>query len=189
MRRTFVLTATFLVLASYAPAQVSYEGYGNPMDLVEHWYETFLHRSATVDLPSSSAWADQLSQGASPNSVLAGIMSSAEYYAKGGNTPDGFIRNMYGDVVVRPPTPAELQYWMQRAYAQDITNPETRKDMAYDLLTQNPGSAQWSYSTPPVAPTQTWYNPDREHERERNREHDREREKYDYRRPHYPYRH
>jgi hypothetical protein len=184
MRRFIVLTAVLLCLVSSAPAQVSYEGYADPMDLVDHWYQTFLHRSGRAD-PSSYSWAQQLQQGAAPNAVLAGILSSDEYYAKGGSTPEGFIRNLYADIIVRQPTASELQYWMQRALTQNIADPETRKDMAYDILTNNPGSAQWSYTTPPVLPTQPGY--DRDRERGREREH--ERDKYDYRRPQYPYRH
>jgi hypothetical protein len=184
MRRAIVLTAVLLCLTPSAPAQGPYQGYDDPRDLVEHWYRTFLGRTADRN---SYVWADQLRRGAAPNAVLAGILSSDEYYAKGGSTPEGFIRNLFGDIVVRQPTPGELRYWMRRTVTQDITDPQTRKDIAYDLLTTNPGSSQWSYPTPPSPPIRDVV-PEREREWERIREQQRERREYDYRRPYYPYR-
>jgi len=187
MRRIIGLTVLILGLATSASAQ-TYQGYGDPHQLVDHWYQTFLGRSAVADT-NSYTWAEQLRQGSAPNAVLAGILSSDEYYSKGGRTPEGFIRNLFGDIVVRQPTPSELQYWMQRTVTQNPQDPRTRQDIAYDLLTTNPGSAQGSYVVPPP------YLPGRERERDQRWEHERERwkererEHHDYRRPAYPWRH
>jgi hypothetical protein len=185
MRHVILVTAALLCFASSAPAQ-TYQGYDDPRDLVEHWYQTFLHRSSAGD-PRSSVWADQLRQGAAPNEVLAGICGTDEYYAKGGRTPEGFIRNLFADIVVRQPTPGELNYWMRRTVTGDINDPETRKDIAYDLLSTNPGSAQWSNPNTQAPPIRDVI-PERQREWERARDRWRERNQYDYRRPYYPYR-
>jgi hypothetical protein len=198
MRRVIVLSALILCVvppasAQYPPSQgqyVPYQGFDDPQELVEHWYQTFLRRNPARDR-STYAWAEQLRRGVSPNAVLAGIISSDEYYAKGGSNPEGFIRNLFADILVRPPKEGELRYWMRRALTQDITDPQTRQNIAYEILTSNPGSASGSYGAPP--PPREGYDPERERERrrewERWRDRERERDQYDYRRPYYPYRH
>jgi hypothetical protein len=192
MRRIIVLSALILFVATSASAQyVPYQGFDNPRELVEHWYRTFLRREPRGD-PSIESWADQLRRGVAPNSVLAGIMGSDEYYAKGGRTPEGFIRNAYADVLVRPPNEGEVRYWLSRATTQDFNDPQTRRDIAYEILTNNPGSSSGSYGSAPPPPP-PGYDRDREREWrrdwERRRDRDRERNDYDYRRPSYPYRH
>ena len=73
--------------------------------------------------------------------VLAGILSSDEYYARGGNTPDGFIRTLFVDLTGRQPTPRELDYRLRRLYSGQ------RSDVAYEVLTRYPQS--WGQGPPP----------------------------------------
>jgi hypothetical protein len=97
--------------------------------------------------------------------VLSQLLASPEYYAKGGNTPQGFIQTIYPDVIGRPPTPGEMAFWYPRlAYT-------SRGDMAYALVTYTPlawqtpapGYYDWRNSGIGAAPA------------------------YHYRRPGYPY--
>ncbi|HEV3446786.1 MAG TPA: DUF4214 domain-containing protein [Gemmataceae bacterium] len=86
----------------------------NPENLVRTWYEKYLNREPDPD--GLSTWVGALVSGQSPESVLAGILNSDEYYIRAGNTPDGFIQKLFTDVVGRQPTPRELDYWMNRLY-------------------------------------------------------------------------
>jgi hypothetical protein len=132
-------------------------------------------------------WVNALNQGASADSVLAGILGSDEYYARCGSTPQGFISKLYSDALGRPPTPAELNFWAGQMYTQD------RSQIAAALLTQNPGV--WSgYGTATPAPVVTpgvivtpgvgWY---RDWNRDRHWDWDRHYYSRDYGRPYVPH--
>jgi hypothetical protein len=104
----------------------------DPRDLVRSWYRTFLNREP--DPGGLRAWVGALRAGNSPEQALASILSSQEYYAKGGNTPQGFIRNLYRDIAGRPPTGREMDYWLRRMRF------DNRADIAYALITRFPQS-------------------------------------------------
>jgi hypothetical protein len=170
MRNLIILSALGLLsLAPAADAQYYQPPSNDPAALVDQWYMRFLGRTATTDR-ASLAWTNQLRQGASPESVLAGILSSDEYYNRAQSRPEAFIDNLYRDLVSRPATQNEIRFWVQRMYAQNPEDTKTRQDIAYDMLVQHPGSWQ-SPSLPPP------------------RDRDRDRYDYDYHRPYYPYRH
>jgi hypothetical protein len=171
MRRILLFTApALLCLAPFVPAQPPFPGWGDPVSLVDSWYRTYLGRSSLQD-PYSSVWVSQLQGGTPAEAVLAAILASDEYYNRSGSSIQGFIQSLFRDVLGRQPTPGEFDFWMRRAYTGD------RKDIAYQLLTQNPGRA--TIAAPPPPPPGI---PDRDRNRWRDRY------DYDYRRPYFPYR-
>jgi len=179
-----MLTALSLFGLAPAVSAQGYASYGSPETLVDTWYRTYLGRPAYVD-PGSAGWVGQLYQGASPQDVLSTLLGSDEYFNRAGKSMAGFIRNLYVQILGRAPTPGEQDFWMRRSYTQD------RKEIAYEILTQNPNSG--IVVTPPATVTvipelqRTWLRErEREWARERER-HDRHHD-HDYRRPYYPYR-
>jgi hypothetical protein len=134
----------------------SYGYHDQPEDLVRAWYQKYLNRE--VDAVGYQAWVSGLRSGTSPEMTLAGILSSDEYYLKGGNTPEGYIQTLFQDLTGRPPTPGEQDYWLRRLYH------EQRVDIAYAMVTRYP---------------QTWGAAPRPGERH---------EIYEYRRPIWRYR-
>jgi hypothetical protein len=91
---TAVLTLTTLT-ASAAPA-FAQPGYG---DLVDSWYHRYLGRH--VDPAGRADHVYALRHGVSPTTVEAAILSGPEYYARNGNTPEGYVAALYRDVLGR----------------------------------------------------------------------------------------
>jgi hypothetical protein len=104
-----------------------------PEELVRYWYRRYLNRD--VDPVGYETWVNSLRSGNAPEMVLAGILSSDEYYSRGGGTPEGYVTVLVQDLTGRPPTPQEQQYWARRVYY------EPRSDVAYALLTRYPQSS------------------------------------------------
>ena len=144
MCRSVILSClTLLAAGLLAPAQYRYHWYHEahrrayperPEELVRSWYEKFLNREPDPD--GLATWAGAIRNGQPPEQVLAGILNSDEYYAKAGNSPEGFIETLFQDVVGRRPTDREFDYWVRRAYR------ESRTDVAYALLARYPQSWQ-----------------------------------------------
>jgi uncharacterized protein DUF4214 len=176
MRRNLLFaTAALLFLA---PATVNAQAYGDPSSLVDYWYRTYLGRPADSGL---TFWVNHLQQGDPPDSVLAGILGSDEYYKRAGGTPD---------IVKRQPSPSEMDFWVRRQYTED------RQSVADEILTQNPGV--WVGASPPVgvpAPPPVIVNPGvivtpgidyyqhRDWDRDRHNNWDIHRDIHEYRRP------
>src|SRR5436309_1458454 len=101
MRSTMYLTLlTAGLIAAPASAQYPYSppGYGNDADantLVGSWYLKFLGRTPDA---GRAYWVRQLQAGNAPETVLAGILGSDEYYVRGGSTPEGFVQRLFADV-------------------------------------------------------------------------------------------
>lgn len=169
MRHLLFLGATLLVglVPSVAPAQV----YGDSNALVDYWYRTYLGRAPD---PAMAGWVAQLNRGTPADAVLAGILGSDEYYGRGGSTPQGFVALLYNDIQGRPPTLAEVNYWVRRMYSTD------RAGIADAILVQNPGV--W------VRPRTVVVTPRRDWERDRHGDWDRYHDIHEYRRPdnHFP---
>jgi hypothetical protein len=137
--RSILVFALLALSAPPALAQYYLPGYqySSPTDLqaeVANWYRRFLHREP--DPQGLAGWVQGLQSGTSPEQTLAGILSSAEYYAESGNRPDGFIRHLYQDLLGRQPTDQELAFWLQRMYTGD------RSGVAYAFLMRYPQSWQ-----------------------------------------------
>jgi len=144
-------------------------GAGTAFLMVSGWYKHFLGRDPDL---YGSAWVNALQAGQAPASVLAGILTSDEYYNRSGNTPEGFVRQLYLDLTGRQPLPAEMDYWVGRLYQSN------RTDVAYELLLRYPnvwepstGGGYYPNAAPPP-PALTPYYPNT----------------YDYRRPHHHFR-
>lgn len=80
--------------------------------LVQSYYQTHLGRPA--DQGGLNFWINKLRAGVSDEQVLAGIISSDEYFQKQGSTSDGFVRALYREVLRRasPPSQEERDYWI-----------------------------------------------------------------------------
>jgi hypothetical protein len=169
MRHLCIFTIVVL-LAQSSP--VSAQVVADPVTLVDSWYRMYLGRSALND-PGSAGWIYLLRRGTSPASVLAGILGSPEYFNRVGGTMPAFITAVYREVVGRPPTPGELRFWLRRAYTQ------SRRDIANEILAQNPGAGMVvtlpAAVAPPTGPSPGWPR-------------DRWRHRDDYRRPFFPFR-
>jgi hypothetical protein len=113
--------------APWGPAGYRRASPDRPEDLVRSWYRTYLNREPD---PQWAVWVDAVRNGQEPNSVLASILSSQEYYDKAGGTPEGFVQTLFRDVTGRRPTPSEMDYWVRRTYDRD------RTDVAYAVLTR-----------------------------------------------------
>jgi hypothetical protein len=129
--RYLCIFATAALLAQSSP--VSAQTVGDPVALVDSWYRAYLGRSALND-PASAGWINLLRRGSAPAPVLAGILGSDEYFNRVGGTMPAFIRAVYREAVGRPATPGELRFWLRRA------NVQSRRDIANDILAQNPGA-------------------------------------------------
>jgi hypothetical protein len=135
IRNSLIALAAIVVIGNFAPAQYypPSQATGDPGALVNAWYGRYLHREADV---GSQAWVQYLRSGQSPESVLSGILASNEYYIVGGNTPIAYIQRLYGDLAGRPPSPAEMNYWLGQLRFSN------RHEVAYKLLMRNPQN--WS---------------------------------------------
>jgi len=133
MKRTLViaLSATLALAATaradYPPAALV----SSPQSLVDSWYRHYLHRPPDQ---AAAGWAESLAKGQEPEALLATLLSSREYYAAGGDTPTGYIRELFADLVNREPTARELDYWVRRLRFS------SRRDVAYDMLVRYPQS-------------------------------------------------
>jgi hypothetical protein len=82
-------------------------------DLVSDWYQAYLHR--LPDAGGLSAFSAALENGASEDSVQAGILGSREFYIISGNTPSGFVNALYQDILGRTPSTTEAAGWVNLA--------------------------------------------------------------------------
>jgi len=187
--RSFLLIAALMCLT---PATAQAQVYGDSNSLVDYWYRTYLGRAP--DPGGMATWANQLNQGVPANQVLATILGSDEYYRRAGGTPENFIAQLYNDLLRRPATGADIDFWVRRMYTED------RPVLVLQFLEQNPGvwiGTSSAVSTP-VPATSTvvvpssvivpgvtvrggWY-------RDWHRDWDRRHDIYDYRHP-YVYHH
>jgi hypothetical protein len=79
------------------------------LELVQSWYERFLHRSTDPD--GAANWLMLLRRGTSHEEVKAGIIGSEEFYRAHGGTTGGFIRGLYDDVLGRSAGGTEVAEW------------------------------------------------------------------------------
>jgi hypothetical protein len=162
----YICIFTIAVLLGQS-SRVAAQAVGDPVALVDSWYRMYLGRSALND-PASRGWINLLRRGGSPASVLAGILASEEYFIRVGGTMPAFIRAIYRQVVGRPPTPGEFTFWLRRA------NFQSRREIADDILAQNPGAGMAvtlpALVAPPAVGVPGWPRD------------------FDYRRPSFPFR-
>ena len=182
--RRIVFVAALVVAVSWVPSARA-QFFGDPNDIVFHWYRAFLRRDP--DPAGARFWANRLRRGNDPNTVLAGILGSEEYYQRAGSRPDRFVVQLFVDLLGRTPTQREIDFWVRRQFT------DSRQDVAFQVLSQNPGAWVGSFRLP-VRDRDRWYR-DRDHERERAEMLRRERERqldwewdrFDVRRPTFPF--
>jgi hypothetical protein len=57
----------------------------------------------------ASRWINDLQRGTNSDQVLSQILASSEYFELAGSTNEGFVRELYDDLLGREPTAAELR--------------------------------------------------------------------------------
>jgi hypothetical protein len=112
----------------------------HPEDLVRRWHKRLFHRE--IEAPFLGRWVAELKRGVEAPLALSHILGSPEYYVTVGSTPEGFIRRTFVEVVGRPPTESEFQFWLRRLYH------EGRAEVAYEMVTRYPPA--WVVEEPPV---------------------------------------
>src|SRR5262249_46481207 len=130
LMRNFVLPAVLaLTLAAVPAVQAQPARQALPLDanvVVTQWYRQFLEREPDpAGLPD---WPHMVRRGDPPADVLAGILSSDEYFLRGGSTNEAFVGALFADLAGRVPTPREQREWADRV---GVTS---RKDVARELL-------------------------------------------------------
>jgi uncharacterized protein YkwD len=84
--------------------------------LVKSWYVTYLGRTANNG--EEQGWVNSLLQGATEADVLAGILSSQEFYVRAqtlvsaGSSDESYIRALYSLLLNRAPSNGEVQGWL-----------------------------------------------------------------------------
>lgn len=92
---------------------------------VAGWYSRYLRRQ--IDQAGLQAHSTAYVQ-SGPESALAGILGSQEYYRIWGNTPKGFVQGLYSDVLRRPAQPSEVATWASQVGRKSLTQ------IAFDFL-------------------------------------------------------
>ena len=77
-------------------------------DVVKQAYETYLGRAP--DSSGGQFWAGQIING-NFEALKIGLIGSAEFYGKAGNTNSGFVQNLFLDVLFRQPSSSDYTYW------------------------------------------------------------------------------
>jgi hypothetical protein len=119
----------------------------DPEALVAQWYARYFSRPP--DPIGLAGWAQMIRQGLPPINTLSAMLSSQEYYARAGFTPEGFARTLFRDVTGREPTRREFN-WMMGRFAL-AAGPWERAWLAYEVLQRHPQGLD-----PPVAPWPNW---------------------------------
>jgi hypothetical protein len=133
--------------------------------MVQDWYNRFLGRAPDQ---YASTWVGALRSGQAPESVLAQILGSDEYYMRAGNSPEAFVSRLHQDLTGRPPAPGEARFFIDRVYQSG------RQDVAYQMLMRYPQN--WGSAPSP----RFQYDWDRDGYR-------RERDEHEFRRPYWRY--
>jgi hypothetical protein len=181
MRYVFTL-ALAGAFAATAAAQPPAGPSPRNLALVSAWWEHFMGQPPDT---ATAVWAQNIDKGTPPDKALAAILSSPDYYARSGGTPESFVSQMFIDLSGRPPTRDQLLRWSRRLVLTGDVNVDVvaRMDLAHDLLMRYPQAWQ---AAPPPPPD---YDRDRGHDRgdwDRDRRYWDRDDDYDYRRPYYP---
>jgi membrane-associated protease RseP (regulator of RpoE activity) len=139
MRLLLILTA-LTALALTSPAKAQFDPQQPPFAvqpdekaymraMIHHAYRKYLRREPD---PSSEDWVTVLAVGTPPAMTLSVFLSSVEYYLQAGNSPEGFVSRLFTDATGRPPSEAELLFWVQRLGESD------RPDVVYSFLKRYP---------------------------------------------------
>lgn len=128
----------------------------DPAELVRSWYRRYLNREG--DAGGVATWVNSLRQGNPPESTLATILASDEYFRKAGGSFEGLVHTLFLDLTGRRPPGGEFSYWVTRFHRGE------RVDVIYDLLLRHP--QDWQSPLPvPVEPAYPYQRPYRYYDR------------------------
>jgi hypothetical protein len=96
-------------------------------DFVAGEYKTFLGRAP--DSGGLQSWVSQLQNGMTPETVEAGIISSAEYLRNNGNDNTQWLTSLYNSLLGRAPDTTGLNEWLN-ALAAGMTPNQVAMDIA-----------------------------------------------------------
>jgi hypothetical protein len=97
-------------------------------DLIVGDYQTLLGR--TPSQAEINPWVSVLERGITDEQVLAGFLSSAEFFQRVGGTNKAFVDAVYEDVLHRPADAGGENFWLQQ-----LNNGQTRTFVAYGFAT------------------------------------------------------
>jgi hypothetical protein len=103
-----VLLPTVVFFSALPSARAQYRE-ADAWETVRELYKRFLHRDPD---PTAAGWVAALREGQGVNHVVAGILTSAEYYKNAGNNPPSFIRELFSQLADRQPSPEEMRYFL-----------------------------------------------------------------------------
>jgi hypothetical protein len=83
--------------------------------LVGRVYLTALDRASSA--ADRAYWSGRVANGMTAEDLLATLLSSPEAVQNAGGTAEDFAEKLYDAHLVRPPSPAEVEYWADRAAA------------------------------------------------------------------------
>ncbi|MEX0711346.1 MAG: DUF4214 domain-containing protein [Pirellulales bacterium] len=97
--------------------------------LINGYYQEFLGRSA--DAGAMNFWQNVLAAGGRAENVLAGILSSPEFFITRGGDSDTFIRALYGELLQRSVSPSqqELDFWISQLAMSNRGEIQARADV------------------------------------------------------------
>jgi len=78
--------------------------------LITQSYRDYLGRQP--DAQGLANWLAVMRNGGTITQMETGFLASAEYYARSGSTPSGFVANLYVDVLGRTASAGEIQGWV-----------------------------------------------------------------------------
>ncbi|MGH7193100.1 MAG: DUF4214 domain-containing protein, partial [Candidatus Saccharimonadales bacterium] len=90
--------------------------------IITHYYQQFLLRQP--DAQGLSYWMGIWRRDGGPENVVAGMISSPEFYGEAGNTNTGWVEALYDRLLGRPADAQGLQYWSGKLNSGAMTRPQ-----------------------------------------------------------------
>jgi hypothetical protein len=152
-----IITCSILAIATLSASPASAQTqYDRSADYVNSLYVRYLGRNA--DQHGLNDHMRALRNGATPDAIEAAILASPEYYARSGNTPEGYVAAMHRDVLGNRAHGREFNQHVRDVLTQG------RQVVALHVLSERNVLAAPSYypSTPaqsyyPSTPAQSYY--------------------------------
>jgi hypothetical protein len=97
--------------------------------LINGYYQDFLGRNA--DAGAMNFWQNVLAAGGRAENILAGILSSPEFFITRGGDSDTFIRALYSELLQRSVSPSqqELDFWISQLAMSNRGEIQARADV------------------------------------------------------------
>jgi hypothetical protein len=110
-------------------------------NLVAGWYARYLRRlgplAQLVASPELNPWVAQLASHQDPQTVLAEVLASPEFYGASGGTDAALVENLYQRVLLRTADADGRTYWLGRlgvVSRQQMIDEFLHSDEAYQIL-------------------------------------------------------